>query len=160
MTTPQSLNEQALLWSSLDADGVITVALGHMLSELMAAEGLRAGWLRAEDPAHLLQLLNSNTLGLVLWTVQDEAQLLHICESLCEVRDRSPETICVVYAEQLHWKLTSSLIEAGAQLMVRDVPSLQRGLARAARAAPRSHRGLHPLTTGLVERLQRHLTPG
>lgn len=160
MPTPQSLNEQALLWSSLDADGVITVALSHMLGELMAAEGLRAGWLRAEDSAHLLQLLNANTLGLVLWTVQDEAQLLYICESLCEVRHRSPETICVVYAEQLHWKLSSSLIEAGAQLMVRDVPSLQGGLSRAARAAPRSHRGLHPLTSGLVERLQRHLIPG
>lgn len=160
MSALQPLNEQALLWSSLDADGVITVALGHMLNELMAAEGLRAGWLRAEDPAHLLQLLNSNTLGLALWTVQDEAQLPHTCESLCEVQERSPETIRVVYAEQLHWKLSSSLIEAGAQLLVRDVPSLQRGLASAIRFAPRSHRGLHPLTSGLVERLQRHLIPG
>lgn len=157
MTTPQLLNEQALLWSSLDADGVITVALNHMLGELMAAEGLRAGWLHAENPTHLLHLLNSNTLGLVLWTVQDETQLRGVCESLCHVREHSPDTICVVYAEQLHWKLTSSLIEAGAQLMVRDLPSLQRGLSRAAQAAPRSQRGLHPLTSGLVERLQRYL---
>ncbi len=155
VTTP--LNEQALLWSSLDVDGVITVALSHMLRELMAAEAQRAGWLRAADHPQLLQLLAANRLGLVLWTVQEEAQLPRLCESLCDVRERSPETICVVYAEQLHWELLSSLIEAGAQVVVRDVPGLQRGLASLIRAAPRSHHGLHPLTAGLIARIDLHL---
>ena len=152
----QPLNEQALLWSSVDSDGVVSVALSHMLGELTAAEGMRAGWLRAEDTAHLLQLLHANRLGLALWTMQDEAQLPQICQSLCEVRECSPETICLVYAEQLHWKLLSSLVEAGAQLIVRDVPGLQLRLPRAVACAPRSQRGLHPLTSGLVERLERH----
>lgn len=159
MTAPQPLNEQALLWSSLDADGVITVALSHMLNELMSAEALRAGWLRAEDHPHLLQLLATNTIGLALWTVQDEAHLPQICESLCEARERSPETICVAYAEALHWRLLPSLSEAGAQLVVRDVPSLQSRLPAAVRSAARSYRGLDPLTSGLVERLDQHLPP-
>lgn len=159
MVTPQPLNEQALLWSSLDTDGVITVALSHMLSEALSAEALRAGWLRATDPEHLLQLISANTLGMALWNVLDEDQLPQICDSLCEVRTRSPETICIVYAEQLHWKLLASFIEAGAHLVVRDVPSLQRALPSVVRSAPRSHRGLHPLTSGLVERLGRYLPP-
>lgn len=157
---PPSLNEQALLWSSLDDDRVTTAALGHMLNELLAVEALRAGWLRADNHADLLHLLATDTLGLVLWTVHDEAQLPQVCESLCDVRKRSPDTICVVYAEQLHWQLLPSLIEAGAQVVARDIPSLQRGLCGAVRSAPRSHRGLHPLTSGLVGRLEQYLTPG
>lgn len=157
MTPPAPLNQQALLWSSLDADGVISVALSHMLDQVLANEALRTGWLRADDHSHLLQLQAANRLGLVLWTIQDEAQLPHMCQSLCEVRERSPETVCVAYAEPLHWELLASLIQAGAQLVVRDLPSLQRGLPRAIGSAPRSLRGQHPLTSGLVERLEGYL---
>ncbi len=152
-------NEPALLWSSLDEDRVTSVALGHMLNEVLAREALRAVWLRADDHAHLLQLIAAETLGLVLWTVHSEAQLPRICESLGDVRERSPQVICVVYAEQLYWKLLPSLFEAGAQLVAADVPSLQRGLEGVVRSAPRSQRGLHPLTSGLAERLEQYLAP-
>jgi hypothetical protein len=146
-------NSQNLLWSSLDVNGVITAALGQMLRELLKAQGSQHRWLRAANSQHLLQLAGSHKLGLALWCVDDDLQLPQVCQSLCEVRERSPDTVCVAYAEVPCWALLSVLIEAGAQLVVRDVPNLQLGLARALSAAPRSAQGLHPLTTGLFEQL-------
>lgn len=147
------LHGQALLWSSRDATGVITAALGQMLRELLEAEGTRSRLLRAASDEQLNQLATTQPLGLALWCVDDDSQLPQACQSLCAVRECSPETICVAYVESERRDLLPVLVEAGAQLVACDVPSLQSGLARVVNAAPRSRVGLHPLTTGLLERL-------
>lgn len=153
MITNDLLYGQELLWSSRDGSGVITAALGQMLRELLDAEGTRSRLLRAASDEQLNQLATAHTLGLSMWCVDDGLQLLHVCQSLCAVRESSPETICVVYAELAQKDSLQVLVEAGAQLVACDVPSLQSGLARVIRVAPRSSGSLHPLTTGLLERL-------
>ncbi|MEO8269006.1 MAG: hypothetical protein ABI557_04750 [Aureliella sp.] len=147
------LDDQALLWASRDSGGVITAAVGHMLCELLDAEGTRSRLLRAASDEQLNQLSITHTIGLALWCVDDDSLLPPTCQSLCAMRECSPETICVAYVELTRRDLLPLLVEAGAQLIACDVPSLQSGLARAVRVAPRSNGGLHPLTTGLLERL-------
>ena len=147
------LHGQALLWSSRDASGVITAAVGQMLRELLDAEGTRSRLLRAASDGQLNQLAMTHTLGLALWCVDDDSQLPQVCQTLCAVRECAPETICVVYVELERKDLLPVLVEAGAQLVVCDVPSLQSALARVVRVAPRSSGSLHPLTTGLLEQL-------
>jgi hypothetical protein len=144
-------NSPSLLWSSLDANGVVTAALGQMLRELLQAEPTR--WLRANDSEQLLQLASSHSLGLALWCVDDELQLPHICHALCEVREHSPATICVAYVEMAQGEFLAMLVEAGAQLVVRDLPSLQLALPQIVRFATRSTIGLNPLTSGIIEQL-------
>ncbi len=153
MSVNDLLYGQALLWTSRDATGVITAAVGRMLRELLDAEGARSRWLRAASDEQLNQLATTHILGLALWCIDDDSQLPPACQSLCAVRECSPETICVVYVELMRWELLPVLIEAGAQLVACDVPSLQSGLGKVVKVAPRSSSGLHPLTTGLVARL-------
>lgn len=147
------LHCQTLLWSSRDASGVITAALGRMLRELLGSDDSGSRLLRATSDEQLNQLAMTHALGLALWTVDDDSQLPHVCQSLCAVRECSPGTICVVYAELAEKDSLPVLVEAGAQLVACDVPSLQSGLARVVQVAPRSSASLHPLTTGLLEEL-------
>ncbi len=153
MLVNELLNGRALLWSSRDATGVITAAFGHMLRELLDAEGSHSRWLRAASDEQLHQLANTHALGLVLWCIDDDSLLPQVCQSLCTVRECSPETTCVAYAEFMRRDLLPVLVEAGAQLFACDVPSLQSGLGKIINVAPRTRRGLHPLTTGLFEQL-------
>ena len=147
------LHGQTLLWSSRDASGVITAALGRMLWELLGTDDSGSRLLRATNDEQLNQLARTHALGLALWSVDDDSQLSHVCQSLCALRECSPETICVVYAELAQKDLLSVLVEAGAQLVAYDVPSLQSALVRIVRVAPRSSGSLHPLTTGLLKQL-------
>lgn len=147
------LHGHALMWSSRDASGVITAAFGQMLRELLGAGDSGSRLLRAASDEQLKQLAMTHTLGLALWCVDDDSQLPHVCQSLCAVRECAPETICVVYAELAEQDLLPVLVEAGAQLVACDVPSLQSALAGVVRVAPRSSGSLHPLTTGLLEQL-------
>ncbi|MCA9160808.1 MAG: hypothetical protein KDA72_20900, partial [Planctomycetales bacterium] len=140
------LHGHALLWSSRDASGIITAALGRMLRELLGTDDSGSRLLRATSDEQLNQLARTHALGLALWSVDDDSQFPHVCQSLCTVRECSPGTICVVYAELAQKDLLSVLVEAGAQLVACDVPSLQSALVRIVRVAPRSSGSLHPLT--------------
>ncbi len=147
------LHGQALLWASCDASGVITAALDQMLRERLDADGTRSRLLRAASDEQLVQIATTRTLGLALWCVDDRLEMQRACQSLCAVREISPETICVVYAGLAQKNLLPALMEAGAQRVVCDVPSLQTSLARIVHFAPRSNGSIHPLTAGLLEHL-------
>lgn len=154
-----ALGGQVLFWSCWDVAGVIAAAMQQMLPAFCrqlggsAEQPVRPRRLPCSSPWEIPELAHSLPVGLAVWVVADEAQFPAVCLAVAQLRSQSANSVCLAYgtlfqSEQLH-----CLAEAGMQLIVRDLPQLQRALPRALAKCPLSSAGYHPLTSGLLSRL-------
>ncbi len=144
---------RTLTWSSWDREGIVTAAVRDMLDQVLTGSEIHARLVHCETPAHMQQLCSTHHLGMALWIVAAGSELTELCQAVASVQERYPSTVCVCYVATARADLVSLLVEAGARLIVDDLPTLQRALPRIVAQAPLSPHGHHPLTSGLIGRL-------
>jgi hypothetical protein len=145
--------EKILVWASWDGPGVVSAALQSMLADGLAGQATRMRLLRATGPEHLAQLVAQQAIGLAVWIVGNDSELLATCKAIDLARSQAASPVCVCFVKPAWSACTPILLEAGAQIVVHELPSLQRVLPRILASAPFSSQAGHPLTTGLIERL-------
>jgi hypothetical protein len=109
--------------------------------------------LREESIENLPRLHRLQPVGLTLWTLEHAADLPAVCSSLRSISALNQASLRVCFADAVSPKRVSILLEAGAQIVVSQLPSLYKALPRIIQNANFTSRGTHPLTTGLIERL-------
>lgn len=147
------LQGRTLAWGSWDREGIVTAAVRDMLDQVLTGSEIHARLLHCETPVHMHQLCSTHNLGMALWIVSAGSELTELCQAIALVQDRYPSTPCVCYVAIARADLVSLLVEAGARLIVYDLPTLQRALPRIVAQAPLSSQGHHPFTSGLMSRL-------
>lgn len=147
------LSGRSLIWSCYDPSQVVAVALQSMLRDLLDEKQCRAQLMLARGAAAVVPESPDLVLGLAVWRFCRLDELAAIGQAIHLCRQRSSEPICVVYCQASLRQHAPILCEAGAQLVVSSVPSLQRVIRRVLPRIPLSEQGYHPLTSGLVEYL-------
>jgi hypothetical protein len=109
--------------------------------------------IQANDLDAIPEIVRRQNVGLLLWVFRQPEDLRGICTSLLQVEQapQRPARACFVAAELASH--VPILMEAGAQIVVGQLPSLQQALPRLCAAAPLTSHGCHPLTSGLMARL-------
>ncbi|MCA9125622.1 MAG: hypothetical protein KDB22_00990 [Planctomycetales bacterium] len=153
-----TLHRKTFLWTSYDVQDIATAGMQTILGSLNEIDGrmalpLHTRLMKARDLPELSQLARCHTLALVLWVCHSADQLQDLVRSIASVK-HMPEPPCrVCYLAGNTTNLTSIVIEAGAQIAVTQLASLQRVLPSLLPQSPLSPVGIHPITTGLVDRL-------
>ncbi|MEM8734437.1 MAG: hypothetical protein AAGG44_09465 [Planctomycetota bacterium] len=154
------LSGRSLLWASFDTAGAATSMIRLHLRQRLDPNEIRCQHLvcsspdwSEEDAPEL-----SGPIGLRFWNIELEDDFARVSRSLRSAKKSSFPTVSLVLIPPQYRDWISILIEAGAQIVVTDVPSLQRVLDSLFPAGqpPRiacSEHGFHPITSGLVERL-------
>ncbi|QDV28119.1 hypothetical protein [Aureliella helgolandensis] len=149
---------QALNWVSWDPNGVVTASVSSMLegldwSRLCGPTPVLPRLLPLEELGDLPEVVSGQQVGLALWVHRDPNELSPLIHSISLLRARAAEVYRVAYLQPELAGQASIFVEAGAQVVVTRLPSLQRVLPRIIALAPRSASGFHPLVAGLLERL-------
>jgi hypothetical protein len=147
----QLLFGKVLLWGSFDERGVATALLKRPLEEVCRSRAAKLKLLVASEPGNVI--CPDATLGLALWTISDSSRLDAICSAIAGLRRHSPDTRCCVLVDAYHQGCMQPLAESGAQIVASQLPSLEKCVRLAAKQAPLSTRGFHPLTSNLVRLL-------
>lgn len=142
---------QTLVWVSYDPSRVFSAGLKSML-DAMLGEDCRVEVVLAGSLDQTSALVEQTRCGLMT-LVLGAAEEITAMRVLRRVLARSPECVrCVYYPELLRLDRLR-LQEAGAQIVIEQIPLLQAALPQLLSRAPRRSGGNHPLTSGLVERL-------
>jgi hypothetical protein len=148
---------ETLAWVTYDKDRTVSAGLRSLLGEALARQGVRleiAQAATAEAAASLVEQQRAGLLTLVLteadWGGPEWAEA---CKTLRRVQVRRSQCVRCVYVAQSEMASDLRLFEAGAQIVVDQIPWLQRLVPRIIERAPRHSGGSHPITTGLVDRL-------
>lgn len=177
------LSGKALVWNVQDKSGISAAVAHRVLQESLKDAPVRV-IRRKLDPQD--RQTSGLQVGLTLWRLEKPNELAAICDGIRTFQPldglRSNRAVCVVFIEPEFVDCTGILLESGAQIVVRDVPSLESVLrqlvaplastqpgenrgslaAKSVEVVPRrlpectiplSTRGFHPLTSGLVDRL-------
>lgn len=146
------LEGQTFGWITWDPSMTISSALRSMLNDYFGSRKVRISLEAArglEEVAALVQRTQASLLTLI----GDENHVVHMAKTIRQVRSRSPATVRLVYLTTNFEQFALLMLEASAQIVVGELPSLQRVLPRIAECAPMKSSGYHPLTSGLVDRL-------
>ena len=147
------LHGQAIRWASWDRSGIVTAMLQAVATR---APESRSGAVQLTRVEHLPDLLNTavaQSSGIVFWAVAEDTPLKEICESLAAVESRADSALRLCYLAPESARNAGLLVEAGAQIVVSQLPRMQTVFRRLLSLAPSTKHGYHPLTHGLVDRL-------
>lgn len=157
------LRGQSLTWISSDNDGTYAAMVRSELTRQFSGTSIRLNHIPLSSLAEFSedQFSSDLVLGFGLWCMGREADLSPICRNLALQRSLFPNSVRIALCDFEHADCFRILNEAGAQIVARDVPSLQRAIASLLSmqtvgnpaAVPLSDQGFHPLTSGLVGRL-------
>ena len=142
---------ETLVWVSYDPARVFSAGLKSMLDGLLDQECRLEVALASslEQTANLVEQTRCGLLTLVLGADDDFAAM----RVLRRVQIRAPECVRCVYFPELLQLDSVRLREAGAQIVVDQIPLVQSLLPQLLAKAPRRSGGNHPLTIGLIDRL-------
>lgn len=143
---------ESLVWVTFDTARTASAALKWMLQAEYAERNVRLEILEAssvEEAGRLSEQLRAGLLTLVL----AEDDLAGACKALRRVQARQRSCVRCVYVTQPEFVLDGRLLEAGAQIVIDQIPWMQRIVPRMVEQAPRRPGGNHPITMGLVDRL-------
>ena len=147
------LRGKALHWTCWDDRHLLTAQLQTLLSDWGKIQSIKSHFTSVDNLAHYESLLGKQHFGLSAWAVRDESPLEQLCLILSAARahPQSPLQICYLAPELAeHIPL---LAEAGAQIVLSQLTSLESTLSRLLPRVALSTMGFHPLTGGLIERL-------
>ena len=149
------LFEKQIRWTTSDPSKVLPALVSQILRERCDFLGITHQFVATGSPTE--EASDLGDVGLVLWRVQDRENLESTISALQAARLKEPKPICVVWLEPNLSHCAGILVEAGAQLVVTQLPSLQKGLesilSRTPLPIPLAKHGSHPLVAGIVERL-------
>lgn len=154
----QQSSERLFIWGSWDTGGIVTAALKTLLSDAFAdtsaGNDAIVRLIRAQTPGELTKASTVNCLGLALWRLCGADELLPVAAAIRQMKlESAVATRRICYIEPEAAACASILIEAGAQIVVSQIPSLQSAIGKLIVNAPLSPRGPHPITSGLEAQL-------
>ncbi len=142
---------QTLVWVSYDPARVFTAGLKSMLDRQLNQD-CRLELSLAGSLEQTIALVEQTRCGLLTLVVGANDELLAL-RVLRRVQNRMPTCVRCVYYPELLQLDELRLQEAGAQIVLNQIPLLQAALPQLLAKAPRRSGGNHPLTTGLIDRL-------
>ncbi len=153
-------DERTLVWAAFDELGSCAALTNALLTKKLAGTGIDHRCRKAQSPQEMYAL-PEEPLGLALWRVGDSAQMPEICTAIGRMRDQQPAALIIVYCDVALEPWSPILLEAGAQAVIWQVPSLQRLLDHVLHMLvdgpdvplPLSSRGSNPLTSDLGQEL-------
>ncbi len=137
-----------LVWSAYDPSGILAAALHQFLTAALPDE------VATElVPLEGLDCEVAPGAGLVACRVAEPSELEPVARLLSHLRTRHrpPVRLCWT-GEQTEGSL-GLLVEAGAQVVVGQLPSLQAAIPRIVRHAPLENRARHPILERVRDRL-------
>jgi hypothetical protein len=143
---------ETLAWVTFDAARTVSAGLRSLLRGELDSCGVRLEIFEAASADEAAALVEQQRAGL-LTLVLAESDWGSGCRALRRVQVRRSACVRCVYVTQPQLADDLRLFEAGAQIVVDQIPWLQRLLPRIIERAPRRSGGSHPLTAGLVDRL-------
>jgi hypothetical protein len=146
------LHGSSVTWVTCDPQRTLSAALQWMLRDHWGQRPVRLEVLPAQNWEEVPVLVEQHRAGLLTLVVDGE-HLAAACRALLRVRARRPDCVRLVYAPQALVREDCSLAEAGAQIVVSDIPCLQRLVPTFAPRLAMQYGGYHPLTAGLLQRL-------
>lgn len=149
---PPLLYGETLSWVTYDPARTVSAALRWMLRDSLARQPVQLTIIEATSAEVAGTLVEQHQAGL-LTLVLTEPDLGGACRTLRRVQLRRSRCVRCVYVSAEARRDSPQLLEAGAQIVVDQIPWLQRLLPGIIERAPRKSGGSHPLTTGLVDRL-------
>lgn len=143
---------ETLVWVTFDRGRVVSAAVRAMLQAILESSQVRIDILQARNVEEASTLVEQQRAGLLTLVLQEDDEAA-ACKVLRRVQVRRPECVrCVYFPESMPLD-DLRLLETGAQIVVHEIPCLQRLLPGIIAASPRRAGGSHPLTTGLADRL-------
>jgi hypothetical protein len=142
---------ETLVWVTYDPAKVFSAGLKSMLDSLLDQDCRVEVSLATslDQTAAVAEQTRCGLLTLVLGP-NDELPAMRV---LRRVQTRLPECVRCVYFPELLQLDRMRLQEAGAQIVIEQIPLLQVALPQLLAKAPRRTGGNHPLTAGLIDRL-------
>lgn len=140
---------KTLHWAAYDPSRVIATAVHSLLKELLSDETSQHFTL-ADTPQ---DVPTNRDLGLAVWRVDSLDDWPGICAALATLASRNSRTVRIAYLSSEHADRAATLVEAGAQIVVSQLPSLQSALRICLSKAHFAQQSFHPLTSHLVSRL-------
>ncbi len=150
---PSLLEGQSLVWLSWDELGVFTAATRQMLTEHLAEMAVTLQLQRPANLEELTQLVQRQPTSLVTLKITQQLEIAGACKTFARIRGRIDQPICVAFLDVDLLENVPLLLEAGAQIVVSQLPSWQRSLPNIVSKVPLTRQGSHPLTSGLLDRL-------
>lgn len=147
------LGGKTLNWISWDPRRIATISAHNFLKHHFECDGVPVRQVSPEEFSQVPQLATNIQAGLVLWSPDSTDSISTICRGLRAVMHQQPRAFRICYLANLYQPFFPLLVEAGAQIVVSELTSLQNALRFIAPKIPLSNRGSHPLTEGLHERL-------
>lgn len=147
------LEGQTLVWLSWDELGVFTAATRQMLNDQLADTAVNLQVIRPASPDELTLYVQRQPTSLVTFTINQHGDLATACKAFARIRGRIDQPVCVAFLAMELTENIALLMEAGAQVVLSQLPSWQRALTKVIATAPLAKQGFHPLTSGLIDRL-------
>lgn len=149
---------KSLVWASCDADNIVTAGLRQMLRsldlrDLFGPLPVRTQLLKVDRFEDVNRVVSRQRVAFVIWVCKYPRHVHEICSSVAQTSFFSSRPRRICYLSQETAIYAPMLIEAGAQNVVGQLPSLQKALPRMLKDAPLSSLGYHPITSGLFDQL-------
>jgi len=144
---------KALNWTCWDNRQVLTTQLNKVLVAWAAGHAVKVRLNRVDKLEDYGPALAKQPVGLAAWALWSDEALESLCLSLAAARELPHPPLCVCYVAPELAECIAILCEAGAQIVISQLPSLESALAKALPGIRLSNHGFHPLTGGLWERL-------
>lgn len=141
---------KALFWGTFDPTGIVTAVTDSVLRRHFHGSA-QPRLVRAVKPADLVG--DSDSLGLMIWNIDSFQDLRLTCGALALARSAPEPPVCIAFLAYQFLDGYSILVEAGAQIVVSELTSLEYVLNHVVPCVRLSSHGYHPLTSGLLSRL-------
>ncbi len=150
-----------LIWFSCDPTGLFNAATRSIIPRLLPTE-VKLQFNRFDRIEQLDQAMDDSAAivhdcGMVTLVIVDVRDVGVACRLLSKLKRgasaASTRRICVCFVPTTLEESAGLLMEAGAQIVVSQLPSWQQALPSLLKKVPLCYSGTHPLTKGLVDRL-------
>ena len=143
---------ETLSWVTYDPTRTVSSALRSMLRDALIPQNVQLVIIEATSAEVAGTLVEQHGAGLLTLVVAEQ-DWPGACRALRRVQVRRSRCVRCAYVPASATADALQLLEAGAQIVVDQIPWLQRLLPSIIERAPRKSGGSHPITTGLVDRL-------
>lgn len=153
---------ETLSWVTYDQARTVSAGLRSLLRGALDPRGVRLEIAEAASAEEAASLVEQQRAGLLTLVLSEDDRTgpsgtgpgwAAACKALRRVQVRRSRCLRCVYVAQPEMASDLRLFEAGAQIVLNQIPWLQRLVPRIIEQAPRKSGGSHPITAGLVDRL-------
>ena len=134
-------------WVCWDRTNVVTSLVHEALSRWAFKHTVQLQQQTADS-----KVTGQQPLGLSVWAAWEFTEVDSICQSMMRLGKAQSQAVKLVVVSESCVESSSRLVQAGAQLVVHPLSSLERALMVIAGKIPVVYQSNHPLTQGIMQR--------